>query len=107
MDNNELKIKMDQLGSLMKQKQKRQADFDLMNKELDESIDSLKFELKQEFLKAQTTEQTDVLKIVYREGAVRWDSKGLKEYSKVHPEIKVYQVKGDPTVAFMLLKEAQ
>lgn len=88
----------------MKVKQKRQAEFDLMNQDLDKNINGLKDELKRFFLERKESEKTDLLEVSYRKGAVRWDTKGLKEYAKAHPEIKAYQVVDEPTIAFTLVK---
>lgn len=104
MNTTEMKYKLNQLGELMKLKQERQTEFDLKNQDLDENINGLKAELKTFFLERKESEKTDLLEVSYRKGAVRWDSKGLKEYSKVHPEIKAYQVVGEPTIAFTLVK---
>ena len=57
MNTTEMKYKIDQLGKLMKVKQERQAEFDLMNQDLDENINGLKAELKTFFLERKESEK--------------------------------------------------
>lgn len=102
----ELIEKMNILGSLMKDFDGLKKDFEESTKSICEDIENLKTELKAEVLQRGRTVASQSLIANYRKGAVRWDSKGLKEYSKSHPEIQAYQKVGEPTIAFVLAEEA-
>ena len=105
MEESELNNKMEMLGGLMTAMAEAEAEFEKSTKELSELIESLKDELKAEFLNRKEGFTSAHLVAKYRKGAVRWDSAGLKIYAKDHPELKEFQKVGEPTIAFSLRKE--
>ena len=103
----ELKQKMKILSSLLKTLKLKEAEFENQISDLTEDIENLKAELKEEILKREESVKTSVLTITYRNGSVKWDTKGLDGFAIEHPEYKLgrYRKIGDPTVAFCLPKE--
>lgn len=105
MNAEELENTMEALGRMLQLKKQKEAEFELQTKELNDTIEELKNKLRPIFLKTQESAQSEWLVVSYRKGAVRWDSAGLKAYAKTHPELKVYQKVGEPTIAFSLPKK--
>ena len=105
MNELEIKQKMDLLGTYLKQMEVEKEQFEIKTAKLNEKIEGLKFELKDELLGRKTSVLSEKLYAQYRKGAIRWDSAGLKRYSKAHPELLRFQTEGKPTVAFILRKE--
>ena len=96
----EIKTKTDELGQLMHEMEEKQLQFDMQTKDLNESIDKLKEELKEVFLQRKESMTSERLLVTYRKGAVKWETKWLEGYSLDHPEILKYRKMGNPTVAF-------
>lgn len=44
---------------------------------------------------------------VWRKGSVRWDSTGLEEYAKTHPEILQFRIEGKSSVAISPIKKKE
>ena len=107
MNETELFEKMNILGTLMKDFESLKSEFESRTKDLCEDIESLKVELKTEFLTRKEGLSSDLLIVKYRKGAVRWDTDLLKIYAKTHPEMEVFRKTGEPTVAFSLPKEEE
>ena len=107
MEEYELTNKMEILAGLMTAMEEEKAAFEARTKDTADLIESIKTELKAEFLSRKDGFTSDHLVVSYRKGAVRWDSAGLKAYAKTHPELKEFQKVGDPTVAFSLRKEEE
>jgi len=105
MIDQELKMKMDVLGSLLQTMEEKKAAFEEQTRTLSEQIEDLKNELRTEFLNRKESLASDVLVVKYRKGAVRWDSAGLNRYTKTHPELEEFRKIGEPTVAFCLRRE--
>ena len=100
----ELINKMNILGTMMKKYEVIRTAFEESTRNLTEEIESLKSELKTEFLNRKESKETDVLVVKYRNGAVRWDSDALRVYAKTHPELNEFRKTGEPTIAFSLPK---
>ena len=107
MTDKELENTMEALGRMLQLKKQKEAEFELQTKELNDTIEELKNKLRPIFLRTQESAQSEWLVVSYRKGAVRWDSAGLKAYAKTHPELKVYQKTGEPTIAFSLPKKEE
>ena len=105
MNETELTNKMESLAGLMASMEEKKAEFERQTKATTDLIESLKAELRTEFLARKESFSSAHLVVSYRKGAVRWDSAGLKSYAKEHPELNRYQKVGEPTVAFSLPKE--
>ena len=106
MNEAELKAKMDELGRAMYEMENKQLEFDYSVRELSQKIDDLKDEIRPEILVREESVEADVMKVQYRKGAVKWDTKWLDGYSVDHPEIEKYRRVGQPTVAFVLRSDA-
>lgn len=104
MNDEELTNKMEMLGGLMTAFEDEKAAFEEKTKPLTDLIESVKDELRTEFLNRKESFSSDHLSAKYRKGAVRWDSNALKIYAKSHPEMEAFQKVGEPTVAFILVK---
>ena len=102
MNDELLKAKIHELGCAAHEYEDRQLQFDLENRELVAKIADLKDEIKAEILERKESVEADVMKVQYRKGAVKWDTKWLEGYSIDHPEILKYKTAQKPTVAFVL-----
>ena len=105
MDEQELNYHMKALAGFMEVLKEQEKVFEEQTAKLRAQIDQHKEILKAEFLIRKESAQSEWLVVSYRKGAVRWDSAGLKAYAKTHPELKVYQKTGEPTIAFSLPKK--
>ena len=105
MDEQELNYHMKALAGFMEVLKEQEKVFEEQTANLRAQIDQHKEILKAEFLIRKESAQSEWLVVSYRKGAVRWDSAGLKAYAKTHPELKVYQKVGEPTIAFSLPKK--
>lgn len=63
-----------------------------------EYIEKLTAEIKQDVIKEGTTAKGDFLMAVWNKGRVSWDTKGLDGYAVAHPEMSAFRKEGDPTV---------
>ena len=93
---------MDALAQMMREKEDRELEYLLANKELFDQIESLKEIIRQEIMARKAGDETSKLKITYRKGAVRWNTSWLDGYSLDHPEILKYRKVSEPSVGFSL-----
>ena len=105
MTDNELEKNMDVLGQMIHEKECKEFQFQMENKELFEKIEYLKDVVKREILKRGTGHDSFKLKCSYRRGAIRWDNKALDSYGVDHPEIMKFRKQGEPTVGFSVRSE--
>lgn len=105
MEENALKAKMDDLGQKMFEMEQLEEQFRQAHEEAYQAIADLKEEIKKEVISLGRTVETLKIKVEYRRGSVRWDTKFLEGYVLAHPELMKYKVEGKPTVAFKLKDE--
>ena len=106
MNNEELKSKIDMLGQMMFDLQTAQEAFDKAHEAESTAIEKLKNEIKAEVMNLGQTVETLKLKVEFRRGSTRWDTKFLEGYVLNHPELLRYKLEGKPTVAFKLKDES-
>lgn len=97
-----LKEKMDQLGQMMFEMEQLEESFRQAHEEAYMAIDALKQEIKTDVIELGHTVETMKLKVEFRRGSTRWDTKFLEGYVLNHPELYKYRLEGKPTVAFKL-----
>ncbi len=102
MTDGELEERMTYLGYMMHEKELKEEQFLLDNKDFFQEIEDRKEEIRKEILARKTNADSRTLKVTYRKGAVRWDTKWLDGYSLDHPEINKYRKQGEPSVSFSL-----
>ena len=105
MTDEELVRKMDTLGQCLHDLEQKQIEFDEANRELVTQIAELKDQLKPVFIKRKTGMVTDKLEVIYRKGAMRWDSKMLKSFAVENEWLNTALKESEPTVAFKLREE--
>ena len=105
MTDSELKERMEYLGYMMHEKEQKELAFQAENKEFFDEIEERKDQIRKEILTRQVGAECRTLKVSYRKGAVRWDTKWLDGYSTAHPEILKYRKQGEPSVGFSLRVE--
>ena len=105
MTDEELIQKMDTLGQALYDFEIKQREFEEKNKVLITKIAELKDQLKPEFLKMKKGMLSEKLEVIYRKGAIRWDSKRLKEFAKANPWLNDFTKEDEPTVAFKRREE--
>lgn len=118
---NELEELESQLKALEAEKKARreeiltpemQANLDKIDEEyselaepLDESISALRTCIKKRTEQYRLTVKGSGFQTVWRSGPVMWDTKGLDEYAKSHPEILQYRKEGKGSAAILLIKK--
>jgi len=95
---------MDELGKAMRKYEDAQLQFDLENRELVETIATLKDAIRPAILKGKETVKSQCLEARYRKGAVKWNTSWIDGFAIEHPEYELgkYRKVGEPTVAFVL-----
>lgn len=73
---------------------------------VDQKIDALDAEVRDEVLKAKATvhSASGEYMAVFRNGSTTWDTKGLQGYAKAHPEVLDFEKTGKPSVAIQVAK---
>jgi len=91
-----------------------QAQLDVIDEEfsnitepLNESISALRRRIKERTEQYKLTVKGSGFQAIWRSGVVRWDSKGLEEYAKTHPEILQFRKGSKGSVAIIPLKKKQ
>ena len=74
---------------------------------LDESISVLRARIKERTEQYRLTVKGSGFQVVWRSGPVKWDSKGLEEYAKTHPELLQYRKEGKGSAAIIPAKKKQ
>lgn len=105
MDEQALKAKIDELGQRMFNMKLKQERFDQENSAEIKAINALRKEIGDEVISLGRTMETMKLKVEFRRGSTRWDTKFLEGYVLNHPELLRYKLEGKPTVAFKLKDE--
>lgn len=105
MTEEELKEKMDELGQALYEYELLEREFDYQNKDLIIKISKLKDQLRPVFLEKKTNMRSEKLDVIYRKGAMRWDSKSLTGLIKDYPWLANCRKEMEPTVAFMRREE--
>jgi hypothetical protein len=105
MEEKALKAKTDELGQKMFDMQELENRFQLEHEAEYKAIADLKEEIKKEVINLGRTMETLKLKVEFRRGSIRWDTKFLEGYVLNHPELCKYRLEGKPTVAFKLKDE--
>jgi hypothetical protein len=65
---------------------------------LQEGINSLTAEIKDDVIKGCVTVKGNYLMAVWNKGRISWDTKGLDGYAVAHPEMVAFRKEGDPSV---------
>jgi len=102
MTNGELEERMEYLGYMMHEKEEMEMAFLQEHKEFFDEIEERKEQIRKEILAREANADSRTLKVTYRKGAIRWDTKWLDGYSLDHPEILKYKKQGEPSVGFSL-----
>lgn len=105
MEEKALKAKIDELGQKMFDMQELENRFQMEHEAEYKAIADLKEEIKKEVINLGRTMETLKLKVEFRRGSIRWDTKFLEGYVLNHPELCKYRLEGKPTVAFKLKDE--
>ena len=105
MTEEELIKKMDMLGQCLYDLEQKQIKFDEANRELVTQIAELKDQLKPVFVQRKTGMVSEKLKVVYRKGAIRWDSKSLNALMDDYPWLANCRKESEPTIAFEVREE--
>jgi hypothetical protein len=74
--------------------------------DVDEEIEQLEGEIKEAALSHGSTVRGASLMAVWSKGRTTWDGEKLKGYAIAHPEIKVLQKVGKPSVSIQAVKES-
>jgi 5-methylcytosine-specific restriction endonuclease McrA len=72
---------------------------------LDESISAIRSRIKERSEHYRLTVKGSEFQAVWRSGPVKWDTKGLDEYAKTHPEIIQYRKEGKGSAAIIPVKK--
>lgn len=102
MTEGELMERMEYLGYMIHEKEQKELAFQEENREFFDEIEERKEQIRKEILARKVGADCRTLKVTYRKGAVRWDTKWLDGYSTAHPEILKYRRVGEPSVGFTL-----
>jgi len=105
MEEKALMAKIDELGQKMFDMEQLEEQFRQAHEAAYMEIDALKQEIKNEVIGMGRTVETLKLKVEFRRGSSRWDTKFLEGYVLNHPELMRYKLEGKPTVAFKLKDE--
>jgi 5-methylcytosine-specific restriction endonuclease McrA len=74
---------------------------------LDEAISAIRARIKERSEQYRLTVKGSGFQVVWRNGPVRWDTKGLDEYAKTHPEVLQYKREGKGSAAILPAKKRQ
>ena len=105
MNEETLLAKIDELGQRMFNLKQLQQRFDDEHADEIRAINDLQKEVKEAVTELGHTVETLKLKVEFRRGSTRWDTKFLEGYVLNHPELMRYKLEGKPTVAFKLKDE--
>lgn len=105
MDEKALKAKIDELAQRMFDMKELERRFDEEHAAEIEAINKLQKEVKEAVVELGHTMETFKMKVEFRRGSTRWDTKFLEGYVLNHPELLKYKLEGKPTVAFKLKDE--
>ena len=65
---------------------------------LQDGINNLTAEIKEDVVRGGTTIKGDYLMAVWNKGRISWDTKGLDGFAIAHPEMSAFRKEGDPSV---------
>jgi 5-methylcytosine-specific restriction endonuclease McrA len=82
-------------------------EFSNLTESLNESISAIKRRIKERTEQYGLTVKGSEFQAVWRSAAIRWDTKGLEEYSKTHPEILQFRREGRGSAAIIPVKKKQ
>lgn len=105
MDEKALKAKIDELAQRMFDMKELERQFDEKHAAEIMAINDLQKEVKEAVVDLGHTMETLKMKVEFRRGSTRWDTKFLEGYVLNHPELCKYRLEGKPTVAFKLKDE--
>ena len=105
MDEKALKAKIDELAQRMFDMKELERQFDEKHAAEIKAINDLQKEVKDAVVDLGRTMETLKMKVEFRRGSTRWDTKFLEGYVLNHPELLRYKLEGRPTVAFKLKDE--
>lgn len=105
MEEKALLAKIDELGQKMFDIRQLEEKFEKEHEAEYKAIADLKEEIKAEVVSLGRTMETLKLKVEFRRGSTRWDTKFLEGYVLNHPELMKYKLEGKPQVAFKLKDE--
>lgn len=74
---------------------------------LEESVTAIRARIKERTEQYQLTVKGSGFQAVWRSGPVKWDTEGLDEYAKTHPEILQYRKEGKGSAAILPIKKKQ
>lgn len=81
-----------------------EAEFAPRLEAVDQKIEALKEEIKQEVLQHGASVRGSFLRAVWNKGRVSWDTREMDEYALYHPEILRYRKQGQPYVSIVEVK---
>jgi hypothetical protein len=65
---------------------------------LQDGINNLTAEIKDDVLKGNSTVKGNYLMAVWNKGRISWDTKGLDGFAIAHPEMAAFRKEGEPSV---------
>ena len=71
----------------------------------EESISAIRLRIKERTEQYRLTVKGSGFQAIWRSGPIKWDSKGLQEYTKTHPEILQFRKEGKSSVAILPIKK--
>lgn len=105
MEEKALKAKIDELAQRMFDLKELERRFDEEHATEIKAINDLQKEVKEAVVDLGHTMETLKMKVEFRRGSTRWDTKFIEGYVLNHPELCKYRLEGKPTVAFKLKDE--
>jgi hypothetical protein len=76
-----------------------EAEFSGKREAVDEKINELESEIKEEVIRHGATVKGTFLRVVYHPGRVTWDTKSLDAYARARPELLEFRKQGEPFVS--------
>ncbi len=71
---------------------------------VDQRVESLEAEIRSDVLECGATVKGRRFQAVFVRGRVTWDTPGLDQYAREHPDIERYRRQGEPSVALRVAK---
>ena len=82
------------------------AEYEPLLEAAEANASTLEAEIKNDVLLSGQSIHSEVFQAIYPRGRVSWDSAGISDYPRAHPEVLAYRKEGQPTVSLRLAQKS-
>jgi hypothetical protein len=79
-----------------------EAEYKPLMEAAEANASALEGQIKNDVLLSGKSIHSEVFQAIYTKGRVSWDSAGISEYARAHPEVLAFRKEGQPTVSLRL-----